>query len=100
MSSSTGPGRPVEATWKASCTYSGIWRASVTWKECFTNGSVAPRMSASWKPSVPISSVRTWPVMKTVGTESSIASAIAVTRLVAPGPEVAKATPTRPEALA
>ena len=57
-------------------------------------------MSASWKPSVPISSVRTWPVMKTVGTESSIASAIAVTRLVAPGPEVAKATPTRPEALA
>ena len=27
-------------------------------------------MSASWKPSVPISSVRTWPVTKTVGTES------------------------------
>ena len=57
-------------------------------------------MSASWKPSVPISSVRTWPVMKIAGTESIIASAIAVTRLVAPGPEVAKATPTRPEALA
>ena len=86
MSSRTGPGRPVEATWKASCTYSGIWRGSVTWKECLTNGSVAPRMSASWKPSVPISSVRTWPVTKTVGTESIIASAIAVTRLVAPGP--------------
>ncbi len=100
MSSSTGPGRPVEATWKAWCTYSGIWRGSVTAKECFTKGSVAPRMSASWKPSVPISSVRTWPVMKTVGTESIIASAIAVTRLVAPGPEVAKATPTRPEAWA
>ena len=100
MSSSTGPGRPVEATWKASWTYSGIWRGSVTAKECLTKGSVAPRMSASWKPSVPISSVRTWPVMKTVGTESIIASAIAVTRLVAPGPEVAKATPTRPEALA
>ena len=100
MSIRTGPGRPVAATWKASWTYSGIWRGSVTWKECFTNGSVAPRMSASWKPSVPIRSVRTWPVMKTVGTESIIASAIAVTRLVAPGPEVAKATPTRPEALA
>ncbi len=100
MSSSTGPGRPVEATWKAWWTYSGIWRGSVTAKECFTKGSVAPRMSASWKPSVPISSVRTWPVMKTVGTESIIASAIAVTRLVAPGPEVAKATPTRPEAWA
>ena len=26
MSSRTGPGRPVEATWKASWTYSGIWR--------------------------------------------------------------------------
>ena len=97
---STGPGRPLEATWKASWTYSGIWRGSVTWKECLTNGIVAPRTSASWKPSVPISSVRTWPVTNTVGTESIIASAIAVTRLVAPGPEVAKATPTRPDALA
>ena len=26
MSTSTGPGRPVEAMWKASWTYSGIWR--------------------------------------------------------------------------
>ena len=40
MSSSTGPGRPVEAMWKASWTYSGIWRGSVTWKECLTKGSV------------------------------------------------------------
>src|SRR3954468_812465 len=68
--------------------------------ECLTIGIVMPPVSHSWKPSVPISSVRTWPVMNTVGVESSIASAIAVTRLVAPGPEVAKATPTRPEALA
>ena len=81
-----GPGRPVEAMWKASWMYSGIWRGSVTRKECLTIGIVMPMMSASWKPSVPISSVRTWPVMKTVGTESIIASAIAVTRLVAPGP--------------
>ena len=42
----------------------------------------------------------TWPVMNTVGTESSIAFAIPVVRLVAPGPEVAKATPTLPEARA
>src|SRR5664279_5002986 len=89
MSSRTGPGRPVEAMWKASWTYSGICRGSVTWKECLTKGSVEPRMSASWKPSVPIRSVRTWPVMKTVGTESIIAAASAVTRLVAPGAEVA-----------
>ena len=86
MSTRTGPGRPVEATWKASWMYSGMWRGSWTWKECLTIGIVIPVTSASWKPSVPIRSVRTWPVMKTVGTESMIASAIAVTRLVAPGP--------------
>ncbi len=68
--------------------------------ECLTIGSVMPMVSASWKPSVPSSSVRTWPVMKTTGTESIIASAIGVTRLVAPGPEVASATPTLPVALA
>ena len=44
--------------------------------------------------------MRTWPVMKTVGTESIIASVIGVIRLVAPGPEVASATPTRPDAFA
>ena len=74
----------------------GISRGSSTWKECLTTGIVIPIVSASWKPSVPIRSVRTWPVMNTVGTESSIASAIAVTRLVAPGPEVASATPDLP----
>ena len=76
MSTSTGPGRPVEAMWKAAWMYSGIWRGSVTSIECLTTGSVIPVTSASWKPSVPIRSVRTWPVMKTVGTESIIASAI------------------------
>ena len=35
--------------------------------------------------------------MKTVGTESSIASARAVIRLVAPGPLVATQTPTLPD---
>jgi hypothetical protein len=68
--------------------------------ECLTIGMVMPLTSASWKPSVPIRSVRTWPVRNTVGTESIIASAIGVTRFVAPGPDVARATPTRPEALA
>ena len=62
-------------------------------KECLTIGIVIPMTSTSWNPSVPIRSVRTWPVMNTVGTESIIASAIAVTRFVAPGPEVPKPTP-------
>ena len=38
--------------------------------------------------------------MHTIGDESSIAVAMPVTRLVAPGPEVAIATPTRPVARA
>ena len=59
-----------------------------------------PITSVSWKPSVPSRSVRTWPVMNTVGTESIIASTIGVTTFVAPGPEVAKQTPTLPVALA
>jgi hypothetical protein len=78
----------------------GISRGSWIISECLTIGIVMPVTSASWNPSVPISSVRTWPVMKTVGTESMTASAIGVTRLVAPGPEVASATPTFPDAFA
>ena len=99
-STSTGPGRPVRAMWNASWMASGICCGSWIMIECLTMGIVMPEMSASWKPSVPSRSVRTWPVMNTVGTLSIIASAIGVTRFVAPGPEVASATPTRPVALA
>ena len=59
-------------------------------------GSVIPQMSASWKASEPMNARPTWPVIATIGTESMYASAIGVTRLVAPGPEVAMQTPTRP----
>ena len=38
--------------------------------------------------------------MQTIGVESICASAIPVTKFVAPGPEVAIATPTLPEVLA
>jgi hypothetical protein len=38
----------------------------------------------------------TWPVMATSGIESSLASAMAVSRLVAPGPEEARHTCGRP----
>ena len=63
-------------------------------------GSVIPEMSASWNPSVPICALATWPVIATIGTESMYASAIGVTRLVAPGPDVAMHTPTLPVACA
>ena len=45
-----------------------------------------PVMSHSWNASVPIRCERTWPVMQTSGVESIQASAIGVTRFVAPGP--------------
>ena len=69
-------------------------------KVCLTAGIVMPIVSASWKPSVPSRSVRTWPVRNTAGTESIIASTIGVTRFVAPGPLVPSDTPTLPVALA
>ena len=63
-------------------------------------GRVMPVMSISWKASLPMAAEGTWPVMQTTGEESIIAVAMPVTRFVAPGPEVAMATPTLPEARA
>ena len=57
-------------------------------------------MSASWNASVPMEEVATCPVTATRGTESMNAVASPVTRLVAPGPEVASTTPVRPVARA
>ncbi len=93
---STGPGRPLEAIRSPSTTAWAISSARSTAIECLTIGCVIPITSASWKAFVPRSVVLTWPVMNSVGTESIWASAIAVTRFVAPGPLVAIATPTRP----
>ena len=100
MSTSTGPLRPVVATWKAALMTAGISLTSWTSQECLTIGIVIPVMSHSWNASVPIKVDRTWPVMQTSGVESIQASAIGVTRFVAPGPDVAIATPGRPEARA
>ena len=55
---------------------------------------------ASWNASVPIAVVGTWPQIKTMGTESAMQSRTGVTMLVAPGPDVTRATPTRPPARA
>jgi hypothetical protein len=76
--------------------------SSTSWTshECLTIGMVMPVASISWNASVPMRLERTWPVIATSGVESIHASAIGVTRFVAPGPEVAIATPTRPDARA
>ena len=63
-------------------------------------GSVMPVMSISWNASLPIRAPGTLPVIATIGIESSWAVAMAVTRLVAPGPLVPIHTPTRPLARA
>ena len=60
----------------------------------FVTGSAMPTISVSWKASLPRSARGTLPVMATIGTESIIAVARPVTRLIAPGPDVAIATPT------
>ena len=86
--------------WSASTTAWAASSARSTAIECLTIGWVMPITSASWKAFVPRSVVFTWPVMNSVGVESIWASAMAVTRFVAPGPEVPIATPTRPLARA
>ena len=48
------------------------------------------------RPNLPIIVVGTWPDKTTIGVESMYASAIPVTVLVAPGPEVTMTTPGRP----
>ena len=70
MSTSTGPGRPVEAISNAAAIAPGISSADFTRNECFVIGIVMPTMSASWKASVPMRVEKTWPVMQTSGTES------------------------------
>src|SRR6478736_4352473 len=62
-STSTGPGRPVEAMWKASARVRGMSAGSVTRKLCLVIGIVMPRMSASWKASVPIAALGTGPLL-------------------------------------
>ncbi len=48
----------------------GISAGSVTRKLCLVIGIVMPRMSASWKASVPIALLGTCPVTATIGTLS------------------------------
>ena len=67
---------------------------------CLVMGKERPKVSASWKASVPMRLEFTWPVMATRGMESLRASAMAVRRFMAPGPLVAIQTAGRPVVLA
>ena len=70
MSMSTGPGRPVVATWNASATMRGMSSTSVISQLCLVMPIVMPVMSLSWNASVPMEVVATWPVTTTSGVES------------------------------
>ena len=67
----TGPTNALEvARAKPSAMVLAISFGSFTRKLCLVIGIVMPRMSASWKASVPIAALATWPVIATSGTES------------------------------
>jgi hypothetical protein len=85
MSTSTGPGRGPRATRKAARSIFSRSRTSRTHTLRLVTGPMIEVTSASWKPSVPISSLRTWPVIATIGIESICESRMPVTRFVAPG---------------
>ena len=70
MSTSTGPGRPVRARWKAFFIVAAMSRTSLTRKLCLTQGRVMPTVSTSWNASWPIAATGTWPEMITIGIES------------------------------
>src|ERR1700741_3155707 len=59
MSTTTGPGRPVVATWKASWMVAASSLTSFTSQLCLVQGRVMPTVSHSWKASEPISEVGT-----------------------------------------
>ncbi len=100
ISISTGARLPVKAKKNAALTIFGISLTDLGWKLYLVMGVVMPIISASWNASDAICDVGTWPVIATTGEESKYAVAIPVTRLVAPGPEVAIQTPALLLALA
>ena len=97
MSTSTGPGRPERAITKASRIVRAMWR-DVGHERVVLGDRQRDAGDVDLLEGVACRATfeETWPVMKTVGEESSIAVAMPVVRFVAPGPEVAIATPTLP----
>jgi len=97
--STTGPGRPEVATWKARLTYSGMRRASSIWS---THLAWVPNMwrkSISCQASRPMSPRATWPTNTISGVESCRAVWMPMLALVAPGPRVTKQIPGSPVSL-
>src|SRR5436190_5597889 len=91
-----GPGFSSSATRNALRTISGTARGcSTRWFHLVTGSSIRT-ISTYWCDSLWSLSRPVWPVSATIGAWSRKASAIPVTRLVAPGPRVAIAIAARP----
>ena len=91
-----GPGFSSCATRNALRTISGIAPTRSTRWFHFVTGSSIRTMSTNWCASLWSLSELACPVNATIGAWSRKASAMPVTRLVAPGPSVAIATAARP----
>ena len=96
MSRNTGPGLPERATKNAARTTGASSLTSDTWCVHFVIGFMTAVLSTSWNEFLPRSWEVTLQLMATTGELSAIAVAMPVVRFVAPGPDVAKHTPTRP----
>ncbi len=94
--STTGPGRPERAAWKAWLTYSGmrsVWRMTAAH---FTNEENSRFTSISWNASRSSVSRAGMPTNMTSGVESCWATCSPLMALAAPGPRVTKHTPGSP----
>ena len=72
MSTTTGPGRPLRATSKAVRRVASSLSASVTRNTCLAQAPMMLAIGASWKASVPMAAVGTWPQITTMGMESAV----------------------------
>ncbi len=90
-----GPGFCAWASLNALRTTSGITRAEFSRALNLVTGRSIETTSMCWWDSLCMRSRSPWPVSATSGDRSRNASAMPVTRLVAPGPSVPRQTPAR-----
>ena len=100
----TGPGRPVEASRMARATTSPAWCSSSSTNTALAVVENQPSRLNSWKESRPRSASGISPTKSTIAVESCQAVWIAIMALAAPGPRVTMAmpgvSPSRPSARA
>ncbi len=90
------PGRSSSARRKASRTRAGMLSADTICLVYLVSGSIIATTSTIWKWPCLLSLTGFWPVIISIGMPPSWAYAAAVTKLVAPGPSVARHTPALP----